>query len=130
MLKTAIEKRKGLYGKLKVDLDAILIDHFLTGSYGNFKADEKEYPFVDIARLKPKAATSNEPERDMALHNTALVFLYEGIFPERYKDMIRCWSSNRIVHDRLKQEGKVLEENNFVNCFGQGCITYGNNEFE
>ena len=90
--------RRCLYLFLRDELEKILINEALIESYKRFKADNIEYPFVEMRELKPRAKTI-APEYPQQRH--FIVIFNEGTLPPASKNHIRFLDSNKITKENL-----------------------------
>lgn len=92
------KSRRCLYLFLRDELEKILINEALIESYKRFKADNIEYPFVEMRELKPRAKTI-VPEYPQQRH--FIVIFNEGTLPPESKNHIRFLDSNKITKENL-----------------------------
>ena len=116
--------RRSLYLFLRDELDGILIREALIESYESFKANGKEYPFVEMRELKPRAKII-EPEYPE--HNHFIVIFNEEALPPDSKNHIRFFDSNKMTKENLssfaefnltevyRQRMRFLENSGFSN---------------
>lgn len=90
--------RRYTYFFLRDELDGILIREALINSYRAFKAAGKEYPFVSMRELKPRAKTS-APEYPEQGH--FIVIFLEDTLPAWCKKDIGFFDSNKITKENL-----------------------------
>lgn len=90
--------RRYAYFFLRDELDGLLIQEALIESYRAFKAAGKEYPFVSMRELKPRAKMS-APEYQEQGH--FIVIFVEDMLPPQTKKDIRFFDSNKITKENL-----------------------------
>ena len=90
--------RRTVYLFLRDELDGLLIREALIESYEAFKANEKEYPFVEMRELKPRAKTI-APETPEQKH--FIVIFNEEALPSDSKNYIRFFDSNKMTKENL-----------------------------
>jgi hypothetical protein len=90
--------RRCLYLFLRDELDALLIQEGLIGSYRAFKNKHKEYPFVEMRELKPRARTVGPEYAD---HNHFIIIFNEETLPPEAKNYIRFFDSNKLTKENL-----------------------------
>lgn len=90
--------RRYLYMFLRDELEKILINEALIESYKNFKADNIEYPFVEMRELKPRAKAI-APEFPQQRH--FIVIFNEGTLPPESRNRIRFLDSNKATKENL-----------------------------
>jgi len=90
--------RRCLYFFLRDELDSVLVTESLIESYAAFKNNKKNYPFVEMRHLKPRAKIVGPecPE-----HRHFIVIFNEDMLPPEAKTHIRFFDSNRITKDNL-----------------------------
>jgi len=90
--------RRCLYFFLRHDLEKTLIEEALIASYGAFKKSRKEYPFVEMRELKPRAKiiAPEYPE-----HRHFIVIFNEDTLPPEAKNYIRFFDSNKLTKENL-----------------------------
>lgn len=116
--------RRCLYYFLRDELDAILINEALIESYHAFKQADKEYPFVEMKDLKPRAKIIS-PEYELQKH--FIVIFNEETLPSQSKNCIRFFDSNKITKENLgnlpyfdlkdvfRQRMRYFDDKDFVN---------------
>lgn len=90
--------RRCLYFFLRDELDSLLISEALVKSYKRFKDKGREYPFVEMRELKPKAKII-EPEYPD--HHHFIVIFNEDTLPTQAKTAIRFFESNKVTKENL-----------------------------
>lgn len=90
--------RRCAYFFLRDELDGLLITQALIESYKAFKERGKDYPFVEMRELKPKARVV-EPEYPE--HSHFIVIFNEDTLPNQAKTHIRFFDSNRLTKENL-----------------------------
>ncbi|HTY24507.1 MAG TPA: hypothetical protein VMC85_15325 [Desulfomonilaceae bacterium] len=90
--------RRCLYFFLRDELDSILLTESLVESYKAFKGSKKEYPFVEMRELKPRAKIHG-PE--YAEQRPFIVIFSEEVIPSETKTHIRFFDSNKITKENL-----------------------------
>jgi hypothetical protein len=90
--------RRCFYFFLRDELDALLVNESLVKSYSAFRDAGKEYPFVEMRELKPRARIIS-PESPEHRHFMA-VFNEEAVPPE-CKNHIRFFDSNKVTKDNV-----------------------------
>jgi hypothetical protein len=90
--------RRCLYFFLRDELDAVLINESLIESYKEFKAANKEYPFVEMRELKPRSKI-HAPEYPEQRH--FIVIFMEDALPAESKIHIRFFDSNKVTKENL-----------------------------
>jgi hypothetical protein len=94
--------RRCLYFFLRDELDGMLITEALIESYKAFKAANKDYPFVEMRELKPRAKV-HRPEYPEQRH--FIVIFAEDVLKPESKIHIRFFDSNKITKDNLEIQG-------------------------
>jgi hypothetical protein len=90
--------RRCLYFFLRDELDSIFITEALIESYKTFKSLNKDYPFVEMRELKPRAKAHGPEYTD---HGHFIVVFSEDILPSEIKTHIRFLDSNKIIKENL-----------------------------
>jgi hypothetical protein len=90
--------RRCSYFFLRDELDGLLITQALMESYKAFKESGKDYPFVEMRELKPKARVV-EPEYPE--HRHFIVIFNEETLPDQAKTHIRFFDSNKLTKENL-----------------------------
>lgn len=90
--------RRCLYFFLRDGLDSVLISESLIESYAAFKLNKKDYPFVEMRHLKPRAKIVG-PEYPE--HRHFIVIFNEDTLPPEAKTHIRFFESNRVTKENL-----------------------------
>ena len=90
--------RRCLYFFLRDELDSVLVTESLIESYTAFKNNKKDYPFVEMRHLKPRAKIVG-PEHPE--HRHFIVIFNEDTLPSEAKTHIRFFDSNRVTKDNL-----------------------------
>ncbi|MBI5252382.1 MAG: hypothetical protein HY912_23045 [Desulfomonile tiedjei] len=90
--------RRCLYFFLRDELDSVLVTESLIASYKNFKDKKKDYPFVEMRELKPRAKLHGPEFPD---HRHFIVIFNEDILPSDAKVHIRFFDSNKITKENL-----------------------------
>jgi hypothetical protein len=90
--------RRCLYFFLRDELDGIMISEALIESYRAFKAANKDYPFVEMRELKPRAKVFG-PEYPEQRH--FIVIFSEDVLKPESKIHIRFFDSNKITKENL-----------------------------
>lgn len=90
--------RRCLYFFLRDELDSIFITEALLESYKAFRQAGKDYPFVEMRELKPRAK-AHGPEYPEQRH--FIVIFTEDTIPARAKTNIRIFESNKITKENL-----------------------------
>jgi hypothetical protein len=90
--------RRCLYFFLRDELDSLLITESLIESYKVFTAKKKDYPFVEMRELKPRAKihAPEYPEQ-----RAFIVILAEDQLPLECRTHIRFFESNKITKENL-----------------------------
>jgi hypothetical protein len=83
---------------LRDELDSVLVTESLIESYTAFKNNKKDYPFVEMRHLKPRAKIVG-PEHPE--HRHFIVIFNEDTLPSEAKTHIRFFDSNRVTKDNL-----------------------------
>lgn len=94
--------RRCLYFFLRDELDGMLITEALIESYRAFKANNKDYPFVELRELKPRAKVHG-PEYPEQRH--FIVIFAEDVLKPEAKIHIRFLDSNKITKENLALQG-------------------------
>jgi hypothetical protein len=94
--------RRCLYFFLRDELDGMLITEALIESYKAFKASNKDYPFVEMRELKPRAKVHG-PEYPEQLH--FIVIFSEDVLKPESKIHIRSFDSNKVTKENLALQG-------------------------
>ncbi len=79
-------------------MDSVLITESLIKSYTAFKLNKKDYPFVEMRHLKPRAKIVG-PEYPEQGH--FIVIFNEDTLPPEAKTHIRFFESNRVTKENL-----------------------------
>ena len=90
--------RRCLYFFLRDELDSIIVTESLIESYKAFKTAKKEYPFVEMRELKPRARIVG-PE--FPEHRHFIVIFNEDVLPPEAKNHIRFFDSNKVTKENL-----------------------------
>ncbi|MBM3298417.1 MAG: hypothetical protein FJY85_00510 [Deltaproteobacteria bacterium] len=90
--------RRCLYFFLRDELDCILINESLIESYRDFQHRGKEYPFVEMRLLKPRAKIIGPEYHD---HRHFIVIFNEGTLPSEAKQHVRFLDSNKVTKENL-----------------------------
>ncbi len=90
--------RRCLYFFLRDELDRVMIAESLIESYNTFKAEHKEYPFVEPRLLKPRARIIG-PE--IPEHGHFIVIFNEETLPASAKTHICFFDSNKVTKENL-----------------------------
>lgn len=90
--------RRCLYFFLRDELDRMMITESLIESYKTFKANDKEYPFLEPRLLKPRARIVG-PE--IPEHNHFIVIFNEDTLPASAKTHISFFDSNKVTKENL-----------------------------
>ncbi|MBI4962307.1 MAG: hypothetical protein HY913_03445 [Desulfomonile tiedjei] len=90
--------RRCLYFFLRDELDSIIIAESLIGSYKAFRTAKREYPFVEMRELKPRARIV-APEYAEQKH--FIVIFNEDFLPPAAKNHIRFFDSNKVTKENL-----------------------------
>ena len=90
--------RRYTYYFLRDELDGLLIQEAMVESYRAFKAAGKEYPFVSMRELKPRAKMA-APEYAEQAH--FIVIFVEDTLPPQSKKDIRIFDSNKVTKENL-----------------------------
>ncbi len=90
--------RRCLYFFLRDELDSILLTESLVESYKAFKGSNKDYPFVEMRELKPRAKIHGPeyPEQ-----RPFIVIFSEEVIPAETKTHVRFFDSNKITKENL-----------------------------
>jgi hypothetical protein len=90
--------RRCIYRFLGHELEKILLEEALVASYRNFDAAHKEYPFVEMRELKPRAriVAPEHPE-----HRHFIVVFNEENLPSEAKNHIRFFDSNKVTKENV-----------------------------
>lgn len=116
--------RRCLYFFLRDELDSVLITQSLVESYKSFKEKGREYPFVEMRELKPRAKSHG---REYPEHKQFIVIFNEEMLPSDAKLFIRFFDSNKITKENLMllsifdlqdvfhQRMRYFEDTEFVN---------------
>jgi hypothetical protein len=91
--------RRCLYFFLRDELDSILISESLIESYKAFKESKKDYPFVEMRQLKPRARIVG-PE--FPEHRHFIIIFSEDLLPPEAKIHIRFFDSNKVTKENLQ----------------------------
>lgn len=109
-------------------LDRVLIDFHLLESLQRFLDAGRPYPFVDMRELKPGAAGSGVPEKQVTLHNNGLLLLVDGNLPDEAKKHLRFRDKGRVVKENLGAY-RVLEDE-MLEAFELAWTRPGGPDFE
>ncbi len=90
--------RRCLYFFLRDELDSLLVTEALIEPYKTFKAGKKEYPFVEMRELKPRAKIHGPEYTEQ---RAFIVILAEDQIPAESKTHIRLFDSNKITKENL-----------------------------
>ena len=90
--------RRSYYELLRDELDQILLQQALIGSYNNFKSQHKPYPFVEKRELKPRARI---PDQEYESQNAFLLVFVEDVIPPIHKKNIRFFEVNKTTKANL-----------------------------
>jgi len=114
--------RRCLYFFLRDELEKSLIDEALVESYRTFKAKGKEYPFVEMRELKPRARiiSPEHPE-----HRHFIVLFNEETLPPECKNHIRFLDSNKVTKENLTN----LAEFDLKDVFNQRMRYFDGTDF-
>jgi hypothetical protein len=94
--------RRCLYFFLRDELDSLLINEALIGSYHTIRGKKRDYPFVEMRELKPKARIV-EPEYPD--HGHFIVMFIENTLPHSAKTHIRFLDDNKLTKENLGNFG-------------------------
>jgi hypothetical protein len=90
--------RRCLYFFLRDELDSLLVTEALIEPYKTFKYSKKEYPFVEMRELKPRAKIHGPEYTEQ---RAFIVILAEDQIPAESKTHIRLFDSNKITKENL-----------------------------
>lgn len=90
--------RRCLYFLLRDELDKTLLNQALVESYHAFAANGKEYPFVEMRELKPRAKTIS---REHPEQRHFIAIFYEDTLPAECKNYIRFFDSNKVTKENV-----------------------------
>jgi hypothetical protein len=90
--------RRCLYFFLRDELDSILLTESLIESYKAFKGNKKEYPFVEMRQLKPRAKIFGPEYPDQ---RSFIVIFSEDTLPTESKTQIRFFDSNKVTKENF-----------------------------
>jgi len=90
--------RRCLYFFLRDELDSIIVQESLIESYRAFKEVNKEYPFVEMRELKPRAKIIG-PEYPE--HRHFIIIFNEDTLSPQAKNHIRFFDSNKVTKENL-----------------------------
>jgi hypothetical protein len=90
--------RRCIYFFLRHELEKILLEEALVRSYQDFEAAQKEYPFVEMRELKPRAriVAPEHPEQ-----KRFIVIFNEEHLPSEAKNYIRFFDSNKVTKENV-----------------------------
>lgn len=90
--------RRCLYFFLRDELDTVFISEALIESYRNFRNANKDYPFVEMRELKPRARVHGPEYLDQ---NHFIVIFSEDIISTESKTHLRFFDSNKITKENV-----------------------------
>lgn len=83
---------------LRDELDGLLITESLIESYNTFKNSGKEYPFVEMRELKPRARVVGQ---EFSHHSHFIIIFNEGTVPNTAKTYLHFFDSNKVTKENL-----------------------------
>ena len=114
--------RRCLYFFLRDELDSTLLTESLIESYKAFKGSNKEYPFVEMRELKPRAKIHGPEYPDQ---RSFIVIFAEDTIPTESKPHIRFLDSNKVTKENLG----LLALFDLQDVFHQRMRYFDNSEF-
>jgi len=97
-LSLANKLRRSYFELLRDDLDHYLFQYALIDSYNNFAEKKRDYPFVEMRELKPRARI---PDVEYKQHNAFVVLFMEDSLPPGHKKYIRVLDDNKTTKSNL-----------------------------
>jgi hypothetical protein len=102
--------RRSYYELLRDQLDEFMVDYTLIQSYQRFCSEKKNYPFVEMRELKPRARI---PDFEYGCQNSALVMFVEDTIPKEHKKYIRFFDSNKATKKNLLSSKSLSLDDGF-----------------
>jgi hypothetical protein len=115
--------RRCIYFYVGYELEKSLITQALIESYKAFKDADREYPFVEMRELKPRAKII-APEPPEQRH--FILIFNEELLPTESKNYIRFFDSNKVTKENLSN----LIEFELKDVFQQRMRYFENKDFE
>ena len=106
----------------ETSLDSVLLTESLIESYKAFKGSKKEYPFVEMRELKPRAKIHGPEYPDQ---RSFIVIFAEDTIPTESKPQIRFFDSNKVT----KENFGLLALFDLQDVFHQRMRYFENSEF-
>jgi len=115
--------RRCLYFLLRDELDKTLLNDALVESYREFVAHGKEYPFVEMRELKPRAKIVAR-ERPEQRH--FITIFHEDTLPAESKNYVRFFDSNKVTKENI---GDLVADFDLTADFNQRMRYFEDRDF-